>query len=229
MQAGFGTPFAARSQRIEQRGGFRGFAIIPPTPLGVPYVTPGDPLGIFCGLLGDPLGTPWGPLGTPWRPLGDFLGPSRDSLGTLGNPLGTFGNPLGIPWGSSGTSWGSLESPRQPFGDHFGVLLDTLGTSSRLFGVNLELQRPLIGLQRSPGRVFGGILGAFWRLRKRSRSDLLQYAKTFKFIIRYCKNRCPGRLKSLKINFKNTENRRLNNVRSKSDTGAAKMTPGRSQ
>ena len=147
--------------------------------------------------------TPWGPLGdplgTPWRPLGDFLGPSRDSLGTLGNPLGTFGNPSGIPWGSSGTSWGSLESPRQPFGDHFGVLLDTLGTSERLFGDNLELQRPLRGPQSGPGRLFGGILGAFWRLRKRLRSDLLQHAKTFKFIVMYCKNRGRRRLKTSKF------------------------------
>ena len=180
--------------------------------------------------------TPWGALGTPWRPLGDFLGPSRDSLGTLGNPLGTFGNPLGIPWGSSGTSWGSLESPRQPFGDHFGVLLDTLGTSSRLFGVNLELQRPLIGPQRSPGRVFGGILGAFWRLRKRSRSDLLQYAKTFKFTVRYCKNRGLERLKPLQISReilktrqKTHKNHKLNNIVLKIDTRAAKMAPGGSK
>ena len=129
MQALFRTPFAARSQRIEQRGGFRGYAIIPPTPLGIPYVTLGDPLGIFWGLLWDPLGTPWGPLGDPLGTSWGLLGPPGDSLGTIGNPLGTFGNPLGIHWGSSGTSWGSLESPRQPFGDHFGFLLDTLGTS----------------------------------------------------------------------------------------------------
>ena len=196
-------------------GGFNGYAVIPPTPgdpLRTPLATPWESLGTPWGPLGDPLGTPWGPLGdllgTPWAPRG-----------LLGNPLGTFGNPLGIPWGSSWTSWGSLESPRQPFGDHFGVLLDTLGTSSRLFGVNLELQRPLIGPQRSPGRVFGGILGAFWRLRKRSRSDLLKYAKTFKFTIRYCKNRGLGRLKPLKIrrNFlkiqeKTIENYKLNNI-----------------
>ena len=116
-------------QHARRCGGFRGYAIIPPTPLGIPYVTLGDPLGIFWGLLWDALGTPWGPLGDPLGTSWGLLGPSGDSLGTIGNPLGTFGNPLGIPWGSSGTSWGSLESPRQPFGDHFGVLLDTLGTS----------------------------------------------------------------------------------------------------
>ena len=93
MQAGFGTPFAARSQRIEQRGGFRGYAIIPPTPysvvllrrvslFGLPYLTPGDPLGTLWGPLGHSLGIP----GTPWGSL-------RDPLGILGKswgPLGTL-------------------------------------------------------------------------------------------------------------------------------------------
>ena len=77
MQAGFDTPFAARSQR----GGFRGYAIIPPTPysvvllrrvslFGLPYLTPGDPLGTLWGPLGDPLGTPGALLGDPRDPLG---------------------------------------------------------------------------------------------------------------------------------------------------------------
>ena len=170
------------------------------------------------GPIGDPWGTPWGPLGISWGPLGDPWGPlgiPRGSLGdhleTLGDVLGYLGHALAIPWG------------------HSPVLLDASGASWGFFGGNLELQGALVGSQRGSRRPVGGLLGAFWKLRKCLRSNSLQYAKTFKFTVRYCKNRCPGRLKSLKINFKNTENRKLNNVRSKSDTGAAKMTPGRSQ
>ena len=153
------------------------------------------------GTLEDPLGIPWGPLGDPWGPLGI-------PRGSLGDHLETLGDVLAIPWG------------------HSPILLDASGASWGFFGGNLELQGALVGSQRGSRRPVGGLLGAFWRFRKCLRSNSLQNAKTFNFIVRYCKNRCPGRLKSLKINFKNTENQKLNNIRLKSDTGAAKMTPG---
>ena len=182
------------------------------------------------------MGTPWGPLGDP---LGTTWGPLGNSLGPPGTPWESFGDlweSLGYPLGIFVDVLGFVGEPSATFWDHFGVLLDTLGTSSRLFAVNLELQRTLIGPQRSPGRVFGGILGAFWRLRKRSRSDLLQYAKTFKFTVRYCKNRGLGRPKPLKISHeflknreKTCENHKFNNIITKIGTGAAKMVPGSSK
>ena len=63
------------SNTPSERGGFRGYAIIPPILVGISYVTLVDPLGIFWGLLWDPLGSLGDPLGTPWGPLGDSLGP----------------------------------------------------------------------------------------------------------------------------------------------------------
>ena len=158
-----------------------------------------DPLGIFCGLLGDHLGTPWGPLGDPLETSWGLLGPLPGLLGdpwepfgdlweSLGYPLGIFGDVLGFLAEPFATFWGSLQTS---FG-HFRCILG-------IFGDNLELQRPLIGSQRGPGRPLGGILGAFWMLRKRLRSDSLQNAKTFKFTVRYCKIRGSKRLNSLKI------------------------------
>ena len=116
------------SNTPSERGGFRGYAIIPPTPLGSPYVTLGDPLGIFWGLLWDPLGTPWGPLGdllgTPWAPrglLGDHWEPLGDLWESLGYPLGIFGDVLGFLGEPSATFWRSLWIS---FG-HFRYLLET--------------------------------------------------------------------------------------------------------
>ena len=116
------------SNTPSERGGFRGYAIIPPTPLGVPHVTLGDPLGILCGLLGDPLGTPWGPLGdhlgTSWK----LLGPPGDSLESFGDlweslqyPLGILGDVLGFLGEPSATFWGSLWSS---FGQSFPAVLN---------------------------------------------------------------------------------------------------------
>ena len=147
------------------------------------------------GPLGDPLGIPWDPLETSWGllgPLPGLLGDPWEPFGDLwespGYPLGIFGDVLGFLAEPFATFWGSLQTS---FG-HFRCILG-------IFGDNLELQRPLIGSQRGPGRPLGGILRAFWRHRKRLRSDSLQYAKTFKFTVRYCKNRGLGRLKPLKI------------------------------
>ena len=140
-------------------------------------VTLGDPLGTPWGPLGDPLGIPWGSLGDPWGPLGD--------------PWGILGDPLGKAWGPSGMSWDLLGTPWRALWDHLEVLLDTLGVSWGFFRGNLELQGASLRFQRVPRRALGGILGALWRLRKGLRSNSLQYAKTFKFIVKYCKNRGP--------------------------------------
>ena len=60
------------TRRSLQRGGFNGYAVIPPTP--------GDPLRTPLATLWKSSGTPWGPLGdrsgTPWGPCGDPLGSS---------------------------------------------------------------------------------------------------------------------------------------------------------
>ena len=99
----------------------------------------------------------------------------------------------------------------------------------------MDFQGALIGSQRGPGRPLGGLLGAFWRLRKRLRSDSLQYAKTFKFAVRYCKIRGPEGLNPFKFicNFdknrlKIVETYKLNNILLKIGGGAAKMEPGSS-
>ena len=115
----------------------------------------------------------------------------------LGTPWGLLGDPLGIPWGflgtlgdSSGTPWGPLGDLRGRFGVPWARLGDPLGTTYQFFW-----RRPV-----------GGLVLAFWKLRKCLRSNWLQYAKTLKFTARYCKNRGLGRLKPLKIclNFHNT-------------------------
>ena len=151
------------------------------------------------GTLWEPLGDPWG---TPWGSLGDLLG-------TLSDPWGILGDPLGKAWGPSGMSWDLLGTPWRALWDHLEVLLDTLGVSWGFFRGNLELQGASLRFQRVPRRALGGILGALWRLRKGLRSNSLQYAKTFKFTVRYCKNRGPKRVNSLKFsqNFvKNYQN-----------------------
>ena len=180
-----------RSNTPSERGGFRSYAVIPPTPQSPcrPWEPFGDPLGIPWEPLGDPWGTPWG---RPWGPLGD-------PLGTLGDPLGTswgpIGDSLGITWRPSGTSWDLLVTPWRSLGDHLEVLLVTSDASWTFFGANLELQGTPRGSQRGSRRPLGVLLGSFWRLRKRLRSDLLHYAKTFKFTVMYCKIRSQGRLK----------------------------------
>ena len=70
------------TRRSLQRGGFNGYAVIPPTPR--------DPLRT-------PLATPWGPLGTPWAPLGTPRGPLGDPLGSAGDPLVTQESPKSAP------------------------------------------------------------------------------------------------------------------------------------
>ena len=141
-------------------------------------VTPRDPLGISCGPLGTP-GTPCGRLGDPWESPGDPVGISRGPLGdhleTFGEVLGSFGDALAIPWG-----------PLRSFFGHFRYLLDILWSQ--------------LGAPRDSQRLPKGVLlGSFWKLRKRLRSDLLQYAKTFKCTVKYCKNRGWRRLKTLKF------------------------------
>ena len=70
------------TRRSLQRGGFNGYAVIPPTP--------GDPLRT-------PLATPWGSLGTPWGPLRDPLGTLWDRWGSLGEPLVPQESPKSAP------------------------------------------------------------------------------------------------------------------------------------
>ena len=142
------------------------------------------------------MGNPWEPLGDPWRTPWGSLG---DLLRTLGDPWGLLGDPLAKARGPSGTSWDPLGTPWRALWDHLEVLLDTLGVSWGFFRGNFELQGASLGFQRGPRRALGCILGALWRLQKGLRSNSLQYAKTFKFIVRYCKIRGPKRVNSLKI------------------------------
>ena len=158
----------------------------------LPYLSPGDPLGTPWGPLGDLLGTPWDPLETPWGPLGQSLGIPGDPWGLfgaleepLGYPLGLFGYVLRFLGETLATFWESLGSS---FG-HFGCLSGTFG--GRL-GAPKASQRP-------PKGPPGDHLGASCTLRKHSRSDSLQYAKTFKFTVRYCKIQGPWRLESVQI------------------------------
>ena len=167
------------------------------------------------------MGTPWALLGIPWGSLGDSWGLLGIPRGPLGDHLDTYGDVLG----SLGTPWRSL-------GDHLPLLLDALGASWGFFGGNLDLQGALMGSQRGSRRPVGGLVLAFWKLRKCLRSNWLQYGKTMKFTVRYCKNRGLGRLKPLKIslNFHNTREKKhkkheLNNIVSKIDTRVAKMAP----
>ena len=178
------------SNTPSERGGFKGYAVIPPTPQSP--CRPWEPLG-------DPLGSPGGSLGDPWGSLGD-------PVGTSWGPLGTLGDSSGTPWGPLGDLRGRPAAPWRSLGDHLPDLLDALGASWGFCGGNFELQRALIGSQRGSRRPVGGVLGAFWKLRKRLRSNSPQYAKTFKFTVRYCKNQCPGKLKSWKINCNSAQN-----------------------
>ena len=186
-------------------------------PFGLPHVTLGDPSGILWGPE-DPLGTSWGrlrdPWGTPWGSLGDPWGLFGALEEPLGYPLGLFGYVLRFLGETLATFWESLGSS---FG-HFGCLPGTFG--GRL-GAPKASQRP-------PKGPPGDHLGASCTLRKRSRSDSLQYAKTFKFTVRYCKNQGPGILKPLKISCKflktrekTHKNHKLNNTVSKIDKDGA--------
>ena len=136
-------------------------------------------------------------------------------MGLFGYVLRFLGETLATFWESLGSSFG-----------HFGCLSGTFG--GRL-GAPKASQRP-------PKGPPGDHLGASCTLRKRSRSDSLQYAKTFKFTVRYCKNRGLGITKPLKIrrNFlkileKTVKNYKLKNIVLKIDTGAAKIAPGSSK
>ena len=163
-----------------------------------PWGSLGDALGTPGALLGDP----WGSLGIPWGSLGTPRGQLRnpgDPAEPFGDTLAPFGIHLGIPLGSSGTSWDLLVTPWRSLGDHLEVFLVTLDASWTFFGANLELQGTPRSSQSGSGRPLGGLLGSFWKLRKRIRSDSLQHAKTFKFTVRYCKIRGSKRLNSLKI------------------------------
>ena len=138
--------------------------------------------------LGDPLGIPWDSFEIPcdpWDSLGRRWAFLRDASWSSSKPSGTSWDPLGRPW--------------RALWDHLEVLLDTLGVSWGLFRGNLELQGVPSGFKRGSSRALGGILGALWRLRNGLPSNSLQYAKAFKFTVRYCKNRGPKRVKSLKI------------------------------
>ena len=182
------------------------------------------------------MGTSGGPIGEPWGPLGDLLGTSWGSLGTSWGSLGTPWGPLGTPWGPSRTSWGALGTPWRSHGNHLPVLLEALCASWTFFGTNLAPQGTPRGSQQGSGRPLAGLLGAFWRPRKRLRSDSLQYAKTFRFTVRYCKNRGSERLKSFKItcNFvqsreKTIQNRETYKIHSKIFARRAKMAPGKAK
>ena len=174
------------------------------------------------------MGTPWGflrdPWGTPKGPLRDPLGIRWGPLGTLGDPWGPFRNPLGIfgyVLGFLGEIFSSFEITWEFFW--------TLWVPLRHFGGATWSSKGLSkGPRRGPERPLGSILGAFCTRRKHSRSDSLQYTKTFKFTITYCKNRGPVRLKPLKISrkcFKTREkahkNHKLNNTVSKIDKNGA--------
>ena len=137
----------------------------------------------------------WDPLGTPWDPLEIPC----DPWDSLGHRWAFLRDPSGSTWKPSGTSWDPLGTPWRALWDHLEVLLDTLGFSGGFFRGNLELQGAPLGFQRGPRRALGGISGVLWRLRKGLRSNSLQCAKTFKFTVRYCKNRGPKRVNSLKI------------------------------
>ena len=165
-------------------GAFRGYAIIPPTPLRVPYVTLGDPLGIFWGLLWDPLGTPWGPLGDPlgttWGPLGNSLGPPGtpwESFGdlweSLGYPLGIFVDVLGFVGEPSATFWGSLWSS---FG-HFRYLFETFWGQ---LGAPEASHRP----PKEPWESIWGHLGS---ILEASKAFTKRFAAICKNLQIYCK------------------------------------------
>ena len=100
----------------------------------------------------------------------------------------------------------------------------------------MELRGTLISSQSGPGRPLGVLFGSLLRLRKRLRSDSLQCAKTFKFIVRYCKIQGPGRLESVQImrdflkNQRQTvRNRKLIDILSKINTRAAEIAPRNSK
>ena len=143
------------------------------------------------------------------------MGTLRDCLGTPWGPLGEvrrrLGHALAIPWRPLTSSFGR-------FGCLLGILCGATWTS----------KGALMGSQRGSRRPVGGLVRAFWKFRKYLRSNSLQYAKTFKFTVMYCKNRGPGRLKPLKISRKfiktrekTHKNRKLNNVVSKIDKNGA--------
>ena len=162
-----------------------------PVALGIPW----DP----WETLGDPLGTPWGPLWTSWGPLGDPLGPLGDLLGTLGDHLGTFGDVLG-------RLGHALAIPCGPLTSAFGYFRCLLGILWGQLGAPRGSHRLPKGVQEASWRSLGSLLRAFLMLRKSLRSNSLQYAKTFKFTVRYCKNRGPWRPNSLKIYCNSSEN-----------------------
>ena len=160
-------------------------------------------LGRSKQLIGAPVEATWAAL-VGRRGRSGAKSPRQSARNSLGapNPPGVIQlliDPLGKAWGPSGMSWDLLGTPWRALWDHLEVLLDTLGVSWGFFRGNLELQGASLRFQRVPRRALGGILGALWRLRKGLRSNSLQYAKTFKFTVRYCKNRGPKRVNSLKI------------------------------
>ena len=107
-----------RSNTPTERGGFNGYAVIPPTPLGPSssfWVSRSfrEPLGALPGALRGCLGSPWGLLGSPRRG-------SRVSLGRLGRLLG-------VPWGGLGSLLGALRG----FWEALGSLFEHLGRVCR--------------------------------------------------------------------------------------------------
>ena len=155
-------------------------------------------------------------------------------MGILGNPRGFLRDPLGTTWRPQGMSWGPLRTPWRSLGDHLPGFLVTLGASWGSFGGILDLQGAQIAPPRGSRRPLGGLLGSFWRLRKCLSSNSLQYAKTYKFTVMYCKIRGPETLKSFQIKCyfvqnppQTVENCKQNELLPKITTGAAKMTTGR--
>ena len=108
---------------------------------GLPYLTPGDPLGTLWGPLGDPWGTPWGsqgPLGDPLDPW-VVLGTPWDPLGTLWASIGDLRVRLGVPWRDHvnllGITWEFFWTLWVPLRDFLGATWNSKGLSKATKGV----------------------------------------------------------------------------------------------
>ena len=129
--------------------------------------------------------------GTPLGPLGDLLGTSWEPLGSLLGALGSSWEPLGGLLRRLGSLVGRQEGPE-------GVTLAILGRSWSALGASWSA----LGLS---WRHLGRLLGAFWsylatvlQIKKHLDSDSVEYCKTMKNTVRYCKNRGSEQLKIMK-------------------------------
>ena len=148
--------------------------------------------GSYFGGFGDSLGGSWG-----------LVGPLGRHLSALWALMGTSWGPLGDPWGPLGDLRGHLGAPWTRFGDPLWPLTSAFGYFRCLLGIlwgQLGAPRDSHRFPKGVQEASWGLLGSFWRLWKCLPSNSMQYAKTFKFTVMYCKIRCTGRLNSLKIN-----------------------------